>query len=104
MDDRSPVKLLLCARDVLTGIVQPWNLGEDHNSMLGAMRDRIDETVESRPNDTVIVPLLIECIELVKKLCNDATGVNRVWLRFDRARRTLECVLNEARRMTEDKA
>ena len=86
MDDRNPTKLLLCARDVLSGIVQPWHLGAAHLDDIGKLRADIDAAVNGNADDATLVTVMSRCIVLINELVVDAKGVHRVYDRFDRAR------------------
>ncbi len=92
MDDRNPAKLLLCARDVLVGLVLPWHLGADHNDRITTLRNAIEDAVNSKVNDNILIKLMENCMTLIEELIIDAHDVHRVYARFDRARLTFMCL------------
>lgn len=96
MHDRNPVKLLLCARDVLTGLVKPWHVGRDHIAALDTMRDRIDEAVNADVDAARVYDIINECVALCVSVAIDAAGSNLIYDKLDRARRIMQCICNEA--------
>lgn len=96
VDDRNPAKLLLAARDVMTGIMLPWHLSREHKARIDEMRKKLDEAVEAHVSDDKIRPLLLECVEHAEFITSDCIGVRNVHGKMDRARLTLHCILERA--------
>ena len=93
MDDRSPAKLLLCAKDVLTGVVQPWHTSFEQRELINVMREKLELGVAKHASDEEIYALLTECIEFAKYLVTDTQAVHTVTARYDRVRLTFQCLL-----------
>jgi hypothetical protein len=90
VDDRTPAKLLLCARDVLTGILTPWHVS--HRDELDAIRVKIDIIMTSHPADDIVISMLETCVKLANDMAMSALGAPNIHGKLDRARLTLQCL------------
>lgn len=98
MDDRNPAKLLLSARDILTGVMLPWHLGDDHRSLINELRNDIERAVDECICDKDIGTLLTKCVETAKWITTSSVGVPNVYGKMDRSRLALECLLDRFNR------
>lgn len=99
MDDRSPIKLLLCARDVLTGIMLPWQLGGGHREMITGLRDELEAAASGAANDAIVLTLLNAAIKVAAEIADTSGGMPTVQDKMDRARLTLMCIQERAHDM-----
>ena len=92
LNDHNPAKLLLAARDIMTGVMLPWHLGHDHKSMIDGMRKKIDDAIATNISNDQVKSLLYECIDIAKTITADCVNARNSYEKMDRARLSLECL------------
>jgi len=92
VNDRSPTKLLLCARDVLLGVMLPWSVSADQQEKIRSLRLKLEGAVSDDVDAHVVKQLLDEVVVVATQIADDTAGVRGIHDKMDCARLTLTCI------------
>lgn len=86
------MKLLLCARDVMMGIVLPWHISDVQKTLITNCRNRLEAVIGTPMTDASIASLLDDAVAVATTVAQSSRDVRNIYDKMDRARLTLTCL------------
>lgn len=81
------------------GTMLPWHLDDVQRTSMCRLRDRLEQAIDEKCSDGDVIGLLEDTARVARGVAQGSIGAPNVYARMDRARLTIECILERCRKM-----